>query len=83
MKPLKGIEVIDFTGVQAGPVCTQFLARYGADVLNVERINGGDVDASVFQLPDGTEWGAVSLYWRLALEADGRIEKDARTEKGK
>jgi formyl-CoA transferase len=55
MKPLKGIEVIDFTGVQAGPVCTQFLARYGADVLNVERINGGDVDASVFQLPDGTE----------------------------
>jgi len=55
MKPLKGIKVIDFTGGQAGPVCTQFLARYGADVLKVERINGGDVDASVFQLLDGTE----------------------------
>jgi crotonobetainyl-CoA:carnitine CoA-transferase CaiB-like acyl-CoA transferase len=51
----KGIKVIDFTGVQAGPVCTQFLAWYGADVLTVERINGGDVDASVFQLPAGTE----------------------------
>jgi len=39
MKPLKGIEVIDFTGVQAGPVCTQFLARYGADVLNADVIS--------------------------------------------
>jgi formyl-CoA transferase len=56
MKPLERIKVIDFTGVQAGPgVYTQFLAWYGADVLKAERIRGGDVDASVFLLPDGTE----------------------------
>ena len=41
--PLSGIKVIDFTGVQAGPACTQLMAWFGADVLKVERVNGGDV----------------------------------------
>ncbi len=41
--PLAGIKIIDFTQVQAGPACTQLLAWFGADVLKVERVDGGDV----------------------------------------
>lgn len=33
--PLEGINVIDFTGVQAGPACTQLLQWFGATYLTV------------------------------------------------
>jgi formyl-CoA transferase len=40
--PLAGIKVIDFSVVQAGPICSQLLAWFGAEVLKVERVDGGD-----------------------------------------
>lgn len=37
--PLKGMRVLDFTGVQAGPACTQLMAWFGArcDVFRLNR----------------------------------------------
>lgn len=39
---LQGIRIIDFSHVFQGPVATQLLADYGADVIKVERPESGD-----------------------------------------
>lgn len=39
---LQGVKVIDFTHYIAGPFCTKLLADYGAEVIKIERPNGGD-----------------------------------------
>ena len=39
---LSDVKVVDFTHMIAGPYCTKLLADYGADVIKVERPDGGD-----------------------------------------
>ncbi len=53
--PLSGIRVIDFTQVMMGPVCTQMLGDYGADVVKIERAGAGDLSRSTFAPEQGID----------------------------
>jgi crotonobetainyl-CoA:carnitine CoA-transferase CaiB-like acyl-CoA transferase len=53
--PLSGIRVIDFSQVMMGPVCTQMLADYGADVVKIERQGAGDLSRSTFEPVHGAD----------------------------
>ncbi|MFF4755767.1 formyl-CoA transferase [Streptomyces sp. NPDC002514] len=77
--PLTGIKVIDFTGVQAGPACTQMLAWFGADVLKVERITGGDVTRHQLRdIPD-----VDALYFTMLNSNKRSLAINTRTPEGK
>src|SRR5205807_6971713 len=77
--PLTGIKVIDFTGVQAGPACTQLLAWFGADVLKVERTTGGDVTRRQLRdIPD-----VDALYFTQLNSNKKSLAVDTKTPEGK
>ncbi|MDQ7977315.1 formyl-CoA transferase [Paraburkholderia sp. SARCC-3016] len=77
--PLSGIKVIDFTGVQSGPACTQMMAWYGADVVKVERPGVGDVTRN--QLRDIADLDA--LYFTMLNSNKRSLELDTKTPEGK
>ena len=77
--PLSGIKVIDFTGVQAGPACTQMLAWFGADVLKVERTSGGDVTRNQLRdIPD-----VDALYFTMLNSNKRSLAINTKTPEGK
>jgi len=77
--PLDGIKVIDFTQVQAGPACTQLLAWFGADVLKVERVDGGDITRR--QLRDIPS--ADALYFTQLNSNKKSLALNTKTSEGK
>ncbi len=77
--PLSGIKVIDFTGVQAGPACTQMMAWFGADVIKVERPGVGDVTRN--QLRDIPDLDA--LYFTMLNSNKRSLELNTKTPEGR
>ena len=56
----EGIKVIDLTNNLAGPLCTQMLADYGAEVYKVERPGAGDDTRSIAPRIEGQ---ALFYFW--------------------
>ena len=77
--PLDGILVADFSRVLAGPLAAMLLGDLGADVVKVERPDGGD-DTRAW----GPPWhGEVSTYY-LALNRNKRsVALDLASEEGR
>lgn len=75
--PLAGVRVLDFSKILAGPLCTQYLADLGADVIKVEPPNGDDTRHwPPFENGIGTIFLAVNRNKRS-------ITLDLRTDAGR
>ena len=77
--PLSGMVVLDLTQILAGPTCTMVLADMGADVIKVEKPNGGD-DNRRMAPPFIKDWSAGFL----AVNRNKRsLALDLRNEEGR
>ena len=77
--PLAGVVVLDLTQILAGPMCTMVLADMGADVIKIEKPNGGD-DNRRMGPPFIRDWSAGFL----AVNRNKRsLALDLRTEAGR
>lgn len=61
MKVLEGIKVLDFGRFIAGPFCAALLADYGAEVIRIDRVGGGE---DRFIVPV-TEQGEGALFLQV------------------
>jgi crotonobetainyl-CoA:carnitine CoA-transferase CaiB-like acyl-CoA transferase len=67
-RPLEGIRVLAIEQMQALPYATQLLARFGADVVKIEPLNGESGRASLPAMidPEGRRVGATFLRNNLS-----------------
>jgi crotonobetainyl-CoA:carnitine CoA-transferase CaiB-like acyl-CoA transferase len=73
--PLADLRVLDLSSVLAGPNCARYLADFGADVIKVERPDGGDTLRNMaWRDPrDG-----AGLWWKLVNRNKRMIALDLK-----
>ncbi len=87
--PLAGVRVLELAHIMAGPVCGLMLADMGADVIKVEKANGGDDtrrflppqingESAAFMMMNRNKRGiAIDLKHKSGREVLLRLVKDA------
>lgn len=76
---LAGMRVIELAQIMAGPTCGMMLADLGADVIKVEKIDGGD-DARQYRDP---QINGVSAPFLMLNRNKRAIALDLKSPKGK
>ncbi len=76
--PLAGLRIVDFSHVYQGPVGTQLLADFGADVIKVERPGAGDWSRAW-----GPFAGGVSLPFANLNRNKRSLAVDLKADAGK
>jgi alpha-methylacyl-CoA racemase len=78
--PLKGLRVLDLSRLLPGPYCTRILSHFGAEVIRIEPLEGGDwlrdagaLDASMDWLYQALNLGKKSMKLNLKMEEGKRI----------
>jgi crotonobetainyl-CoA:carnitine CoA-transferase CaiB-like acyl-CoA transferase len=78
--PLSDLRVIDCSTVVAGPGCARYLADFGADVVKVERPDGGD---SARRLGWADPRDGESLWWKLLGRGKRCVTLDLKSDEGR
>jgi len=73
--PLEGLRVLDLSTVVAGPNCARYLADFGADVIKVERPDGGD---SLRNMAWRDPRDGEGLWWKLVNRNKRTIALDLK-----
>lgn len=77
--PLGDLRVIDCSTVVAGPGVARYLADFGADVIKVERPDGGDTTRNLGWRDPRDD---LSLWWKLMGRGKRTIVIDLKTSEG-
>ncbi|MGP1677121.1 MAG: CoA transferase, partial [Burkholderiales bacterium] len=76
--PLSGVRIVDLTSVVLGPLATQILGDYGADIIKVENLEGDLMRANGVSLHPGMS----SIF--LAINRNKRsIAVDLKSAEGR
>ncbi|MEY2581584.1 MAG: hypothetical protein QOE09_1433 [Ilumatobacteraceae bacterium] len=74
--PLHDLRVIDMSTVLAGPNCARYLADFGADVIKVERPDGGD---SLRNMAWRDPRDGEGLWWKVVNRNKRNIALDLKS----
>lgn len=77
-KPLHGLRVLDLTRLLPGPLATQHLADYGAEVIKIEDTGAGDYARTM-----GAMNGDTSFFYQIVNRGKKSLRLDLKRDEGR